>query len=209
MVCSGYFLGASNRHVQAHESTGWSENNGGNQEGDQLWCPAAGQLLWQDTGQNKASDQQDPYHQDSANCYVYLKNHLNTWSSWRFCSTVGIVHPLSCSTFNHLVCCVVYCQVLEISAVEMSAGARWLSACGAQSSEKNRLKYSFQKSWPSYLKIIRTCCEQFDGGTFFFLSALLSHPSAVSASRRIQPCVDVRFSLCSDPVSRCSSVERK
>ena len=73
VVCSGYFLGASNRYVQAHESTGWSENNGGNQEGDQLWCPAAGQLLWQNTGQNKAADQQDPYHQDSANCYVYLK----------------------------------------------------------------------------------------------------------------------------------------
>lgn len=104
-----------------------------------------------------------------------------TWSSWRFCSKVGKVPPLTCSAFNHLVCCVVYCQVLEISAVEMSAGTRWHSACGAQSPEKKLdLKtstwVSFQKSWPVYLKIIRTCCEQFDGGTFiFFLLFSLTH----------------------------------
>ncbi len=70
------FPGASNRHVQAHESTGWSENYGGNQEGDQLRCPAAGQLLWQDTGENQTADhwQADPYLIHMFCFQIYSKN---------------------------------------------------------------------------------------------------------------------------------------
>ena len=42
--------GPRNRHVQAHEPTGRPEDHGGNQEGDELRCPAPGQLLRQNTG---------------------------------------------------------------------------------------------------------------------------------------------------------------
>lgn len=48
------FQGASNRHVQTHESAGWPEDHGRNEESDQLWCVAAGQLLRQDTGELQA-----------------------------------------------------------------------------------------------------------------------------------------------------------
>lgn len=44
--------GSSNWYVQAHEFIGRPQNYGGNQKGDQLWSVAAGQLLWQDTGED-------------------------------------------------------------------------------------------------------------------------------------------------------------
>lgn len=48
------FPGVGNRHVQAHESAGGSQNYGGDQEGDQLWSVVTRQLLRQDTGENTA-----------------------------------------------------------------------------------------------------------------------------------------------------------
>ena len=44
------FSGFGHWHVQTHESAGWSEDHGGDQEGDELWSAAAGQLHRQDTG---------------------------------------------------------------------------------------------------------------------------------------------------------------
>lgn len=58
----GCFLlspGVGNRHVQAHEPAGGSQNYGGDQEGDQLWSVVTRQLLRQDTGE-KTGEQNTP-----------------------------------------------------------------------------------------------------------------------------------------------------
>lgn len=44
-----FSLGFGHWHVQTHESVGWSEDDGGDQEGDELWSAAAGQLHRQNT----------------------------------------------------------------------------------------------------------------------------------------------------------------
>lgn len=44
--------GTCDRHVKAHEPAGWFEDDGGNEEGDKLWCPPPWQLFWQDPGKS-------------------------------------------------------------------------------------------------------------------------------------------------------------
>ncbi len=45
-----FYSGFGHWHVKTHESAGWSEDYGGDKEGDKLWSAAAGQLHRQDTG---------------------------------------------------------------------------------------------------------------------------------------------------------------